>query len=347
MKMLLPFLLLLVFTMPVFAQKPFYRSAEHTLKKASNLETWQQQLRYYEQQLAEREQTVSGKIETSQYQYQQGMQQAAEREEVLLRKLQQQQEEARNQAFHTQLEQQQEGARQREAVLQRQLEAQQERAAYERLQQGMQSSKLQNLLQERQSQVSGQNTQQAQVYGYSNKQSPRNTQTQQTTSEPQVNLPAPPVTQPKPSTHILVFDAPTPVATIATLESKINTTVNGIDRIETRAILPETLSVEQLEAVKKITDNGALIAQQRLGLEQFQLDTSTQLSRLRVVKGFVLWGLLFSIPTLLTVYWIVRNIALGWRTWQQDTLEYKLKELESVERQLRMTDRQFDADHQR
>ncbi len=320
---------LLFCSIPVIA----HSSAENLLKKASDLETWRQQLRYYEQQLAGREETVFGKLEVLQQQYQQGMQQAAGRENALRRQLRQQQENAGNRAFQTELQQQQKEARQREAALQRQLEEQRARTAYARLQQGMRSSTLQNLLQDRQSQASGQGPQQEKSSGDADKRIPRESPTH-AESVSGWTQPALPPAHPQPSTHIVIFEAPIPIATVAALESKIDTTVNGIDNIETKAILPENLSVEQLEAVKKITDNGTLIAQQRLGLEQFQLDTSTQLSRLRVVKGLVLWGLLFSIPTLLTLYWIVRNIALGWREWQQEKLSYTLKELERVERHI-------------
>ena len=392
---ILLFLGLVVVTVPFSAQLPFYNSAENTLKKASDLETWQQQLRYYEQQLAEREQTVFGKLEAVQQQHQQGMQQAAEREEALRQALQQQQEQAKSQAFRTRLQQQQAEAQQREKALQRQLEEHQERAAYERLQQGMQLSTLQQQLQE----AGGRSNQQKQqdvAYGYTEKAIPRETQKQSAgavrSMQEQYTGALPTGNQPPtadrqlptasadrqlptasadrqlptasadrqlptasadrqlttaPADRLLIVEAPTPIATIAPLESKIYTTINGIDHIETRAILPENLSVEQLEAVKQITDNGALIAQQRLGLEQYQIGGNSQVSRLQVLKAFVLWGLLLSIPSLLTLSWIVRKIVLGWRSWQQEKLVYKLKELESVERQIAITERQFDADHQR
>ena len=136
-------------------------------------------------------------------------------------------------------------------------------------------------------------------------------------------------------TQITIVQAapqPMPLPTVAPQDSRIQTTVNGIDHIETKAILPERLAVDQLDAIKKIADNGTLIAQQRFAVEQYKINSDAQLEWLRIAKGFTLWGFLFSIPFLLTLYWIAGNIAKGWRSWQKDKLEYKQKELETAER---------------
>ena len=129
-------------------------------------------------------------------------------------------------------------------------------------------------------------------------------------------------------TTITVIHQPTPPPVTPPQKSSIQTTVNGIDRIETQAILPEQLAVDQMEALKKIADNGTLIAQQRFGLEQYKINQEMELEYLRLVKSFVLWGFLASIPFMLTSYWIFKNVFSGYRTLQKDQREYKLKELE-------------------
>lgn len=138
----------------------------------------------------------------------------------------------------------------------------------------------------------------------------------------------------KSQTMITVIQQPTPmpIPTVIPQDSRIQTTVNGIDHIETKAILPEHLVVDQLDAIKKIADNGALIAQQRFAVEQYKINSESQLEWLRITKSFVLWGFLFSIPFILTIYWITRNIALGWKNWQKEIFEFKQRELESAER---------------
>ena len=65
---------------------------------------------------------------------------------------------------------------------------------------------------------------------------------------------------------------PTPLPPVAPQDSRIQTTVDGIDHIETKAILPEHLVVDQLDAIKKIADNGTLIAQQRFAVEQYKIN---------------------------------------------------------------------------
>ena len=136
-------------------------------------------------------------------------------------------------------------------------------------------------------------------------------------------------------TTITVIQQPTPLPTLVPQDSRIQTTVNGVDNIETKAILPERLGVDQLEAIKKIADNGTLIAQQRFAVEQYRINSEAQLEWLRISKSFVLWGFLFSIPFLLTLHWIGRNILAGWRDWQNARMEYKLKEWETSERIVR------------
>ena len=158
-----------------------------------------------------------------------------------------------------------------------------------------------------------------------------------------------------PDTHLIIVDqhaqavpSPAPVEplllpTVQPVEAatRMNTTVNGIDDIRTRAVLPEHLTIEQLHAVKKIVDNGVLIAQQRFGLEQYEMETTHQVSRLRETKSFVLWGLLLSIPFLMTSYWGLKRLAIAWRNWRRDFLEHKLRELESVERQIAGSEHQY------
>lgn len=139
-------------------------------------------------------------------------------------------------------------------------------------------------------------------------------------------------------TTIMIFQPPTPLPKVEPQDSQIHTIINGIDQIETKAILPEHLGVDQLEAMKKIADNGTMIAQQRLAVEQYRIDSTSKVEWLRLSKGFVLWGLLLSIPFLITISWIARNVLRGWRDWQRDRLTYKLQELESLERQIMMSE---------
>lgn len=139
----------------------------------------------------------------------------------------------------------------------------------------------------------------------------------------------------KPQTLITIIQPPTPLPTVAPpapLDSRIQTIVNGIDHIETKAILPEHLVVDQLDAIKKIADNGTLIAQQRFAVEQYRINSDAQLEWLRIVKGFTLWGFLFSIPFITTLYWIISQTVKGWLGWQKEKLAYKQKELEVVEK---------------
>lgn len=143
-------------------------------------------------------------------------------------------------------------------------------------------------------------------------------------------------------TTITIIQQPTPVPQTPPQDTRIQTTVNGLDNIETRAVLPENLVVDQLETVKKIADNGVLIAQQRFALEQHSMNSQTAVEKLRITRGLVLWGFLLAVPLLLTCYWMVRNAVIGWRKWQKEQLDHKLKELESIERQIALREQQFD-----
>jgi hypothetical protein len=135
-------------------------------------------------------------------------------------------------------------------------------------------------------------------------------------------------------TTITVIPPPTPVPAAPPQHSRIHTTVNGIDRIETQAVLPEQLAVDQMEALKQIADNGTLIAQQRFGLEQYKLSQEMELEYLRLVKSFVLWGFLASIPFLFTSYWIFKHLFSGYRSLQRDRNEYALKEQELTDKMI-------------
>ena len=138
-----------------------------------------------------------------------------------------------------------------------------------------------------------------------------------------------PVPTPVPTPRPRPSPLPTP---IPKQETRIQTDINGIDEIGTRVVLPEDLGVEQLEAVEKIAENGTLIAQQRFGLEQYKINQGMELEYLKIVKSFVLWGFLASIPFLFTSYWILKNMLSGYQSLQKDLREYKLKELETSER---------------
>lgn len=136
-------------------------------------------------------------------------------------------------------------------------------------------------------------------------------------------------------TTITIIQQPTPLPTVAPPEpqdSRIQTVVNGVDHIETKAILPERLAVEQLEAIKQIADNGTLIAQQRFAVEQYKINSDAQLEWLRIVKSFTLQGFLCSIPFVFAVYWVVSQAVKGWLGWKKEKFAHERKELEIAER---------------
>lgn len=143
------------------------------------------------------------------------------------------------------------------------------------------------------------------------------------------------VYRPSETTNIMVIPAPVVQAPSEPQQSGIATTINGIDQIETKAILPESLVVDQLDAVKKIVDNGTLIAQQRFAVEQYKINSEAGLEYLRIVKSFILWGFILSIPFVWTVYWIGRQALQGWHILHQERLAYKIEELKSSERIVR------------
>ncbi|PIE33025.1 hypothetical protein CSA56_13300 [candidate division KSB3 bacterium] len=126
-------------------------------------------------------------------------------------------------------------------------------------------------------------------------------------------------------TTITVIHPPSPPPVKAPQDTRIQTVVNGVDQIETRAILPEHLVVDQLDAVKKIADNGTRIAQQRFGLEQYKIQEELKLEYLNIVKSFVLWGFLMSIPFLLTGYWILQRILISITAMRQQPLNAQPK----------------------
>jgi hypothetical protein len=97
-------------------------------------------------------------------------------------------------------------------------------------------------------------------------------------------------------------------------------------------VLPEDLTVDQLSAVNKIAENGVVIGQQQIGLEQFKIQQQSQLEYFRIVKSFTLWGFLASIPFLFTLFHIGKNVIRGVSESKKSHYDYKLKELEASER---------------
>lgn len=133
-------------------------------------------------------------------------------------------------------------------------------------------------------------------------------------------------------TTLITQVLPTPAPIIPKQDIRTAFEIQGVDDIEIKGILPETLDANGLDAVKNFVQSGTLVAQQRFAVEQYKINSDAQLEWLRITKSFVLWGFLFSIPFIVTVYYVTRNIAAGWRNWQKEVLEFKQKELESAER---------------
>jgi len=299
-----------------FGQTP----VEQTMHTASQFQSWEDELRQREQLIAERNaQQLTANRQAA----------AALAERI----------QAHNHDVQQRLQQQQTAATQRETALKAILKTQQEKAALQRLHQGMQ---MQAILERFQPAVPSRQTNNIpeRAYGYSDKTVP-----EQSAPSPEIKPPTESpyrtIPQAVPPTTIQILQQPAPLATVAPLTTRIKTTINGIDQIETQAVLPSELEVKQLDAVKKIADNGVIIAQQRLGLEQRDITARTALASLSIWKHFVLWGLVLSIPFLMTIFWMIRRMALGWHSWQQDKLDYKLKELASAERQIAMSNKTF------
>jgi len=123
----------------------------------------------------------------------------------------------------------------------------------------------------------------------------------------------------------------------------------GADQIQTMTILPQTLSSEQAAAIHNMTETGVLLAQQRFAIEQFRIQSDAELAYLRITRNFTLWGVLVSIPFLLTISWIVKNAAISLHSWQRENQElrlrqqqaerdFKLQELQSAERLIAASD---------
>ncbi len=117
----------------------------------------------------------------------------------------------------------------------------------------------------------------------------------------------------------------------------------GTDQIRTMTILPQQLSTEQADVIRNMTETGVALAQQRFAIEQFRIQADTELAWLRITRNFILWGLLVSIPFILTMYWMAKNMAVGLHGWQKENAEqrlkqqraeyeFKLRELQSAER---------------
>ena len=134
-----------------------------------------------------------------------------------------------------------------------------------------------------------------------------------------------------------------PIQSAEPQDTRIQTTVEGIDHIQTKAILSGNLAAEQLETVKKIVTNGTSIAEKRLELERIKINSEKNLELLRIAQSFILWGFVASIPFIVTLYWILKNILRAYHMLQKEELEYKLKELESAERQIALTEKHYSS----
>lgn len=123
------------------------------------------------------------------------------------------------------------------------------------------------------------------------------------------------------------------------VETGIQTIIEGVDDFETRVIFPQQITQEQLDFAKYIIENNASIFRQRLTIEQQRIHSEVELEYLRIFKNLLLWGVFLSIPLSLTVYWIFKNLSKEYRALQQQKFDYKLKELESAERQIALSEK--------
>ncbi len=311
------------------------RSVEQAFNNASEFQSWEDELR-------QRERLVTERNAQQQAANQQAARALTERIQAHNQQVQQREQRLRQQ-YEQHLQGQQTDAIQREEALQTQLKKQKEQAALEHLHQGMQMQALLERLQSTERIQQAKNIPER-AYGYAEKPVP-----EKQNQPAQIKAPVQPIPQQQsqPSTTVLLFQQPAPPPPVVPQTTQLKTIVNGIDQIETKVVLPSRLEVDQLEAVKKIADNGVIIAQQRLGLEQGDMTSQTALAQLSVWKEFVLWGLMLSIPFLLTMFWIAKQAAVGWHAWQQNKLDYKLKELASAERQIAMSNSTYHSSQKR
>lgn len=290
-----------------------YKSAEEMLQKASTLETRKQQLNAKEQRLNAEQQAARQAMQQQDAQYSQAIQQS-----------QQVQDAAKQQALRAVAE--------KNAMM----------ADNSKYRAQLGSVQLAQQEQQKQARRFGTDGEQQPTYGYAGEDG-----TMYLAKNEPVNV----ITKPdgnlgvnKPGMHVTVIQPPA-VVTVLPADTRVQTTVDGIDHIEFKAILPESLSQEQLDAVNKIALNGKVIAEQRLGLEQhkinteaaveqYAINTESELEYLRIVKGFTLWGFLMSIPFIFTVYYISKQLLIGWSQLVETRLKYKLREIEGVDRVL-------------
>ena len=131
--------------------------------------------------------------------------------------------------------------------------------------------------------------------------------------------------------------------------------MNGTDQIQTMMALPSQLSPEQADAIRHAAATGAALAQQRFAIEQFRIQADTEQDYLRITRNFTLYGVIVSIPFLLTIYWIAKHAASGMHSWQKEDQEYRLrqqqaeheftlKELQSAERVIAASDEKYAQD---
>lgn len=93
-------------------------------------------------------------------------------------------------------------------------------------------------------------------------------------------------------THILPTPAPIPEKQ----DVRTAFTIQGIDDIEIKGILPESLDANNLDAVKSMVKSGELVAGQRLVLEQYQIGQEADLKKYDQLKSLILWSLVLLIP---------------------------------------------------
>lgn len=93
-------------------------------------------------------------------------------------------------------------------------------------------------------------------------------------------------------THILPTPAPIPEKQ----DVRTAFTIQGIDDIEIKGILPESLDANNLDAVKIMVKSGELVAGQRLVLEQYQIGQEADLKKYDQLKSLILWSLVLLIP---------------------------------------------------
>ena len=97
-------------------------------------------------------------------------------------------------------------------------------------------------------------------------------------------------------TTLITQMLPTPAPIPEKQDVRTLFTVQGVDDIEIKGILPEALDENGLTAVQGMVQAGQFVAGQRLSLEQYQIQSEAELKKWGQLKSLLLWSLVLLIP---------------------------------------------------